>query len=147
MAKVPVVLFLDGMKDSLRQVASFRMSFFQTTDVEGQVTDLPRGGKITMKLKALNNGNVELIHWMVDKKKVFAGYVEFRNTKTDSLMKKYNFKDAYCVSYTESWDDSNKNDSEKSDPNLMAHWEEITISCREIKVDAMDLFKNTWELV
>jgi len=139
MARTPVTLMVDGFPP--REVATFRMSFTQATDVEGQVTGLPRGGKITMRLKARNDGNNTMMRWMVDKKLALGGRIVFMNTTNDILMKSIEFKDAYCVAYTESWEDSTSNVT-------LAHWEEITISCREI-INATDhlQFQNTWTLV
>ena len=140
MAKTPVSLIVDEFSQRVREVASFTMTYNQSTDQEGQVTGLPRGGKIMLRLKALNSGNTDLVLWMTDKKKAVDGSIEFKDTTTDNLMKKINFRDAYCVAYTEHWEDSISN-------VLLAHYEDITISCREIKIGEMELFRNTWELI
>ena len=140
MAKTPVTLIIDEFSPKEREVARFSMTFTQATDPEGQVTGLPRGGKIQLRLKALNDGNSDLLRWMTDKKKALDGTIEFLNTTNDVLMKTIDFKDAYCVAYTEFWEDSISN-------VLLAHYEDITISCREITLSGMDLFKNTWELL
>jgi hypothetical protein len=140
MAKTPVSLVIDEFTQRVREVASFTMTYNQATDAEGQVTGLPRGGKIQLRLKALNNGNTDLVLWMTDKKKAVEGKIEFKDTTSGNLMKTINFKDAYCVSYTEHWEDSIVN-------ILLAHYEDITISCREIKIGEMELFRNTWELI
>ena len=140
MAKTPVSLLVEAFKPTIREVANFKMTFSQATDAEGQVTGLVRGGKITMKMKALNYGNTDMARWMTDSKKTSKGIITFKDTTTGIIMKTIEFFDAYCVNYTEYWEDTTK-------PEDLAHWEEITISCREIKIGKMDLFKNTWELV
>jgi hypothetical protein len=140
MAKTPVSLIVSDFVHKKREVASFRMAFNQATDAEGQVTDVPHGGKITLRVKALNDGNTDLVRWMTDVQKSLSGKIVFEDSTSGKQMKTVNFIDAYCVNYVESWEDS------VSDVDL-AHWEEITISCREIKIGAMELFKNTWELV
>jgi len=140
MAKVPVILEVAGFKNEKREVASFKMSFNQTTDVEGQVTSLPRGGKITMRLKALNDGNSDLLHWMTDKKLALNGNIVFKNTTNDKVMKTIKFQDAYCVNYLESWEDTTRSGD-------LAHYEEITISCRKISNGGDVEFSNTWELI
>ena len=40
-------------------------TFSQATDKEGQMTGIPRGGKITIRVKAMNDGNPDLLHWMI----------------------------------------------------------------------------------
>jgi hypothetical protein len=138
MAKTPVKLLVDGFPP--REVASFTMSFTQPTDMEGQVTGLPRGGKITMRVKALNDGNSDLVCWMTDVKQTYNGNIVFQNTTDGKLMKSLRFENAYCVNYTESWADTLKDTD-------IAHWEEITISCQKITNDGALNFKNMWELV
>ena len=140
MAKTPVSLVIGDFKHKRREVASFRMAFNQSTDPEGQVTSIVRGGKITMRLKALNDGSTDLVSWMVDNEKALNGSIVFVNTTNGVEMKQIIFEDAYCVNYVESWEDTTKDED-------LAHWEEITISCRKINVGNMELFKNTWELI
>ena len=138
MAKTPLTLIIDTLV--MREVASFSMKYNQDTDMEGQVTGLPRGGQITMRVKALNDGNSDLLCWMIDPKQAYSGKIQFFDTKENKLMKIYAFKDAYCVAHHEYWSDTTK-DTE------LAHWEEITISCREITNGGKMTFSNTWELV
>jgi len=140
MAKTPVSLMIDEFSQKVREVAKFQMTFSQMTDVEGQVTSLPQGGKIYMKMKALNNGNSDLVRWMTDKKKAVSGKIVFVDSTSGVLMKTIEFIDAYCVGYIETWEDTTKQED-------LAHTEEITISCRKIKHSGMDLFRHTWELV
>ena len=140
MAKTPVELYIKEFKHPRREVASFKMTFSQEVDIEGQVTDFPRGGKITMKVKALNNGNSDLLCWMTDIKQAYSGKIVFYDTIAGKLMKTFSFRDAYCVDYTESWADTVKAEE-------LAHWEEITISCREITNGGEMNFSNLWKLV
>ena len=140
MAKTPVSLVIEDFKHKRREVASFKMTFNQSTDPEGQVTSIVRGGKITMRLKALNDGSTDLVTWMTDSQKALSGAIVFVDTTSGIEMKRLIFEDAYCVNYVENWDDTTKNED-------LAHWEEITISCRKISVGKMELFMNTWELV
>ena len=137
--KTPVKLNVDAFVQPEREVASFSMSYYQSTDAEGQVTEIVRGGKINMRLKALNDGNTDLLNWMTDNALAYTGSIEFKDTTTGKSMKKLFFEDAYCVNYEEHWED------DLFDPPL-AHWEEITISCKKITIARVE-FKNTWELV
>ena len=43
---------IDGYKE--REVLMVTYEFNQATDVEGQMAGIPRGGKITVRVKALN---------------------------------------------------------------------------------------------
>jgi hypothetical protein len=139
MAKVPVILKIEDFKSQPeREVHEFRMAFNQATDAEGQVTSIVRGGKITMRLKALNEANIELISWMTDQEKTVSGEIKFMNTTNNKPLKTVNFKDAYCVSYLENWEDT-------PEDVKLAHWEEITISCREIQIDTRPIHENTWD--
>ena len=135
----PVTLIIKELSASKRDVSTFSMKFEQFTDPDGQVAAVPRGGKITMKVKALNDGNSDLVCWMLDKKQTYSGNIEFLNTTDGKLMKTYRFTDAYCVNYHESWEDPVKSDA-------LSHWEEITISCREITNGGAMNYKNNWEL-
>jgi len=140
MAKTPVELQIKEFKHTKREVATFTMTFAQPIDMEGQVTGLPRGGRITMRVKALNDGNSDLVCWMADPKQVYSGAIVFYDTTDGKLMKTLQFEDAYCVNYTEQWADTVKSED-------LAHWEEITISCRKITNGGALNFSNTWELV
>jgi hypothetical protein len=140
MAKTPVELQINEFKHKKREVSSFTMMFTQAVDMEGQVTGLPRGGKITLRMKAFNDGNSDLVCWMTDTKQAYNGKIVFYDTTDGKLMKTIQFQDAYCVSYIEQWSDTVK-DVE------LAHWEEIVISCRIITDGGALNFKNTWELV
>jgi len=140
MAKTPVSLNIPEFSQKEREVAKFSMTFTQMTDQEGQVTALPQGGKIYLKMKVLNSGNTDLVRWMTDKMKAVNGKIVFYDTTNGVLMKSIDFTDAYCVGYTETWEDATKPGED------LSHIEEITISCREIKISGMELFKNTWEL-
>ena len=64
MAKTPVTMKVDGYKD--REVMMVNYEFEQETDVEGQMSGIPRGGKITVRVKALNDGTPDLLEIVVD---------------------------------------------------------------------------------
>ena len=76
MAKTPVTMKVDGYKD--REVMMVSYDFEQETDVEGQMSGIPRGGKITVRVKALNDGKA---------------------------MKTIKFTNGYCVDFQERWED------------------------------------------
>ena len=51
--------------------------FDQATDVEGQMAGIPRGGKIQVRVKALNDGTPDLLAWMVERNLPKDGKIEF----------------------------------------------------------------------
>lgn len=129
MATTPVQLKVDGFTD--REVMMVTYSFNQATDTEGQMAGIPRGGRITIRVKALNDGNPDLLKWMTSPNLGKNGSIVFNETKTGNQMKTINFTDGYCVDYVEYWEDK------------MGHYEEITISCREIKNGPVS-YHNQW---
>jgi|GEM_PF-695349 len=48
-----------------REVILVDYKFNQTTDIEGQISGIPRGGKVTIRVKAMNDGNNQLLQWML----------------------------------------------------------------------------------
>ena len=135
MAKTPVTLKVDGFKD--REVAGISYAFAQATDKEGQTTGIPRGGKIIIKVKALNDGNCELLNWMCDKSLAKGGKIEFMNSSdATKKMKDVEFAGAYCVDFLEHWEDTTKAED-------LAHWEQITITCKEITNQSVT-YENDW---
>ena len=129
MATTPVQLKVDGFTD--REVMMVTYSFNQATDTEGQMSGIPRGGRITIRCKALNDGNPDLLKWMTSPNLAKNGSIVFNETKTGNQMKTIEFTDGYCVDFVEYWEDK------------MGHYEEITISCREIKNGPVS-YHNEW---
>ena len=129
MATTPVQLKVDGFAD--REVMMVTYSFNQATDTEGQMAGIPRGGRITVRCKALNDGNPDLLKWMTSPNLGKNGSIVFNETKTGNRMKSIEFTDGYCVDFVEYWEDK------------MGHYEEITISCREIKNGPVS-YHNQW---
>lgn len=134
MAKTPVTLKVDGFVE--REVMMVTYTFNQATDKEGQMAGIPRGGKITIRVKALNDGNPELLHWMIQQAMPKNGSIEFLDTKTNGKMKTIEFTDAYCVDFREYWED-------KVTDGGNSHYEEVVISCREIKNGSVT-YTNDW---
>ena len=130
MAQTPVLLQVDGYQD--REVQKVEYSFNKATDDEGQLTGIVRGGKITFVLKALNDGNPDMLDWMVQRNLAKNGVIVFNETKTNSEMKKIEFTNAYCVNYKEDWQDKKM------------HTETFTISCQSIKFTNIE-YTNNWK--
>ena len=100
-----------------REVQMVSYEFDQETDREGQMVGIPRGGKIRVRVKALNDGTPELLAWMCD-----------RFLKKEKTIK---FTGGYCVDFEENWEDK------------LGHYEEIVISCQNIEVGSVK-FENAW---
>ena len=125
----PVVL---KVKDfAPREVLLVNYKFNQATDQEGQVAGIVRGGQVTVRVKALNDGNPELLAWMCDRFLKKDGEIQFLETKTLKVMKTIKFTGGYCVDFEEKWEDK------------LGHYEEIVISCQNIEVGSVK-FENAW---
>ena len=129
MAKTPVTMKIDGYKD--REVMMVTYEFDQATDVEGQMSGIPRGGKITVRVKALNDGTPELLAWMIERNLPKNGQIDFLETKTGKAMKSIKFTNGYCVDFDEKWEDK------------QGHFDEIVISCKAIEVGSVK-YENDW---
>ncbi len=129
MAKTPVKLEIDGYKE--REVLMVTYDFDQATDVEGQMAGIPRGGKITVRVKAHNDGTPDLLAWMVERNLPKNGTITFSETKTGKSMKTIKFTNGYCVNYDEKWEDKK------------GHYEEIVITCKDIEFGSVK-FENEW---
>ena len=129
MAKTPVKLEIDGYKE--REVMMVMYEFEQATDVEGQMSGIPRGGKITIRVKALNDGTPDLLAWMVERNLPKNGVITFLETKTGNNMKTIKFTNGYCVDFEEKWEDKK------------GHFEEIVITCQKIEFESV-VYENDW---
>ena len=129
MAKTPVKLEIDGYKE--REVMMVTYEFDQATDVEGQMAGIPRGGQITIRVKALNDGTPDLLAWMVERNLPKNGTITFQETKTGKVMKTIKFTNGYCVNFYEHWEDKK------------GHFEEIVITCQKIEFESVT-FENDW---
>ena len=129
MAKTPVKLEIDGYKE--REVLMVTYEFDQATDVEGQMSGIPRGGKIRIRVKAHNDGTPDLLAWMVERNLPKNGVVTFMETKTGKVMKTIKFTNGYCINFDEKWEDKK------------GHFEEIVITCQKMKFESV-VFENDW---
>lgn len=129
MAKTPVKIEIDGYKE--REVLMVTYSFNQETDVEGQMTGIPRGGQIRVRVKALNDGTPDLMAWMVDRNLAKDGTITFNETKTGKSMKTIKFTGGYCINFEEFCEDKK------------AHFEEFVISCKKIEFGSV-VYENDW---
>ena len=126
----PVKLTVDGFVD--REVMKVNYVFEQATDIEGQIAGIPRGGRITIRVKALNDGNPELLQWMIAPHLAKKGTIEFQKTTDGSTMKTIEFEDAYCINFIENWEDKE------------GHSEEIELTCRKITLGPVN-YELPWK--
>ena len=126
----PVLLKVKDFAD--REVMLVDYKFNQATDKEGQISGIVRGGQITIRVKALNDGNPELLAWMLDPAAPKDVTVEFQNTIDGSSMKTLEGTGCYCVHYKEYWADGEE------------HFEEILLSCQTLKNGSVS-YENPWK--
>lgn len=130
MATTPVKIEIKDYQP--REVLMVKYEFDQATDREGQVTGIPRGGKVEVRVKALNDGNPDLLAWMLERNLGKDVTITFNETKTGKEMKKIEISGAYCIDYHE-----NVTDNEE-------HYEEIVMTCQKIKFGQVE-YVNDWK--
>ncbi len=121
MATRTATINADGIQE--REVLFVKYELNQQTDVEGQPTGTTRGGKITVKVKSNDDGNTDILEWMIDTYMSKAGTISFPN-RQGGEMKHLSFKEGYVVEYAETFDSTNS----------LLQYEEFTISAKEIQV-------------
>ena len=121
MATRTATINADGIQE--REVLFVRYELNQQTDVEGQPTGTTRGGKIYVKVKSKDDGNTDLLEWMIDTYMSKTGVISFPN-RQGGEMKHLSFKEGYIVEYSETYDSTND----------LLQYEEFTISAKEIQV-------------
>ena len=138
-SKSAVTLCLNSIAD--REVLKFSYSFNRTVDIEGQISGIPRGGKISLTVKARNDGKNDLLHWMLQPALPKGGQIKFKKRDdSDDNMKTIELVEAQCVEYTEDWE-------EKESSNVLnsaSHTEKIVLSCRAIHNYAA-IYSFAWE--
>lgn len=125
-----VTLDAEGIKS--RDVSYVHYELFQQTDEQGQPTGRTRGGKITLRLKSTNDGNIDLFDWMCDPSMSKGGDIIFPNAQGGE-MKRLHFEEGYIVEYAETYD---ANDN-------MPQYEQIVISAEKISVGGVT-HDNSW---
>ena len=115
-----------------REVILVDYTFNQATDREGQIAGIPRGGRVKVRVKAMNDGNNQLLQWMLAANDPRDMKITFYNTVDGSTMKEIEGKGCYCVHYIEKWEDGEE------------HYEEIEIVCQTLKNGPVS-FDNPWK--
>lgn len=115
-----------------REVILVDYKFTQATDIEGQIAGIPRGGKVIIRVKAMNDGNNQLLQWMLAPNDPRDMKITFENTVDGSTMKTVEGTGCYCVHYTEKWQDGEE------------HYEEVTVVCQTLKNGGVE-YNNPWK--
>ena len=89
----PVVLEVKDFET--REVMMVDYKFDQATDREGQIDGIPRGGQVTVRVKAMNDGNNQLLAWMLDPTMPKDFSVKFVNTVDGAAMKEIKGTNCY----------------------------------------------------
>jgi len=126
----PVVLEVSDFE--AREVIMVDYKFDQATDIEGQLAGIPRGGRVTIRVKAMNDGNNQLLSWMLDPTGPHDFTVKFSNTIDGSAMKELKGTGCYCIHYVEKWEDGQQ------------HYEEILVSCQQLENGSVS-YVNPWK--
>lgn len=126
----PVSLTVSGFET--REVMMVDYKFDQAVDREGQIAGIPRGGRITIRVKAMNDGNNQLLQWMLAPNDPRDVSVLFYNTIDGSTMKELKGTGCYCIHYLEKWEDGQE------------HFEEIEIVCQVLNNGPVG-FENPWK--
>ncbi len=121
MATRTATINADGIKE--REIIFVKYELNQQTDVEGQPTGTTRGGKISVKVKSTDDGNTDILEWMIDTYMSKSGTISYPN-RQGGEMKNLAFKVGYVVENSDTYDSTN---------NLL-QYEEFTISAKEIQV-------------
>lgn len=121
MATRTATISADGIQE--REVIFVKYELNQQTDVEGQPTGTTRGGKITVKVKSNDDGNTDILEWMIDTYMSKSGTISYPN-RQGGEMKHLSFKEGYVVEYAETYDSTNS----------LLQYEEFVISAKEIQV-------------
>ena len=80
----------------------------------------------------MNDGNNQLIAWMLDPTSPRDFSIKFVNTVDGAAMKELKGTHCYCVNYIEKWEDGQQ------------HFEEIEIVCQKLENGPV-AFDNPWK--
>lgn len=129
MTSNPVILEIDGCVP--REVQDLRYSFRRHVDADGQPTSKVTIEGITLRVKALEDGNTEFAEWMCDTYEHKTGKIIFNSTNKFVKMKELSFERGYIVYYQETFNAAG---------GIM---EELEISPQKITLGGAEL-EETW---
>lgn len=123
------------------EVAKLGYSLDQNVDNIGRAAGEVRGGTISVTLRSLDNE--ARYSWMVAPDMKKSGEIIFYDGP-DSVIKTLEFKDAFCVGYSETYEAFTAPPSGQSVSIKDGALEHLTLSCREIGMNG-EAHKNSWE--
>jgi len=146
-----------------REILYFDFNFNQAVDSSNLPCGIPRGGKVKLKLKGLQEEiNSDFISWMLHRKK-YNCYIQIISpSELSKTLSKVELFDSYCVDYKRVWED--KVEDSKNSAKLFQNssgvvldemrfgtksthkatlQEEISIVWKEMRVDGVT-FTNDW---
>ena len=129
MTSNPVILEIDGFAP--REVQDLRYSLRRHVDADGQPTSKVTIEGITVRVKALEDGNTEFAEWMCDIYEHKKGKIIFNSTDKFIKMKELSFERGYIVYYQETFSASG---------GIM---EELEISPQKITIGGAEL-EESW---
>lgn len=112
------------------KVLNFDYELYQETNVEGRPSSVVRGGKITFTIESTNS--TMLSEWMMDNSEQKSGDLVLIDP-TGKELKQVKFKDAFAISYKETFENVGKKTANET----------ITISSREMEIGSGSL-ENKW---
>jgi hypothetical protein len=120
------------------RVLNCHYAFHQHTDTTGRPSSNVKGG--TIELEVESSGDLTLAQWTVAPDLMKEGSIVFYKRDGEQRMKEITFKNAYMVSYAESFSNFGENPMT----------ERVTVSAQEMKVQSGSggggevLHKNIW---
>ena len=122
-------LTIDGYVE--REIISYTYTFTTTVDIDGQLAGAPRGGLLTVEVKAMGDGNCDLLAWMLERHLPKKGQIDLLDPATGKAIKTIQFENAYCIDFKEGMTEDG------------VHTEIVTISCGILSVgDAV--YESMW---
>ncbi|MCW3462839.1 type VI secretion system tube protein TssD [Chitinophaga nivalis] len=122
------ILRIDGDEMNILEC---RFSFTQHTDHNGRPAARPKGGTISLLLESA--GETGLFDWMISNTRMKSGSITFFRRDAMSRLKSLQFRDAYCVGYTEQFYASGEQPLQI----------QLTLSAREISLNNT-VYQNPW---
>lgn len=120
-----------NIDDDEMNVLDCNFSFEQGADYTGRPSQKPKGGQITILLES--TGKTDFLEWAISSSMSKDGKIIFYKRDNLSSLKTLDFKEAYCLKYTE---DFNAVDS-------LPLKTRIVISAKEISMKGTT-FTNNW---
>lgn len=103
MTQNPAVLKIDGLAP--REIKNIRYSLRRAVDSDGQPTSKVTIEGISVRVKALEDGNTDFVQWMCDSYEHKKGTITFSSTNKLQQLKELKFERGYLVYYQESYDE------------------------------------------